>query len=73
MTRRLALAAVVTTSAPEGGQRVLDWRTDLLTGDVSTGLVYDDLDRPGLNIADELDGALFRARAGQAHQAATDG
>jgi len=71
--RRLALAGSLLPSAPEGGVRVLDWRTDLLTGDAASGLVYDDLDRPGLSIADELDGALFRARADQAHQVAAGG
>ncbi|GAA3342961.1 hypothetical protein GCM10017714_33540 [Curtobacterium pusillum] len=71
--RRLALAVVLAPSAPEGGVRMLDWRTDLLTGEATSGLVYEDLDRPGLSIADELDRALFDARAGQAHEAATRG
>ncbi len=71
--RRLALAVTLVPSAPESGVRVLDWRTDLMTGDVSTALVYEDLDRPGLSIADELDAALFRARAGRAHEASTRG
>jgi len=73
-TRRLALAGSLLPSSPEGGVRVLDWRTDLLrAGSVDSGLAYEDLDRSGVSIADQLDAALFRARAGQAHRAATDG